>query len=102
MAVAPDNLVATHLFKRKVLNREQATLLQVWRSNTPTSFEVAIQAIAKHVAQSALGLGKRLVFHAGITGIQLKRQIQRIKYLLRQLLVMDSFRTSLLCGSIDG
>ncbi len=93
MAVAPDFLVATHLFQRQVGDREQPALLQVRRGNAPAALEVAIEAIAKDVAQCALRLSQRLVLHARIAGIRARRQVQRIEDLLRQILVVEPLRT---------
>ena len=100
MTVAPHVLVLAHLLQRQVVYLEQPGLFKVGRGNTPAALEVAVEAVAEHVAQSSPGLGQRLVLHMWIAGIQLQRQAERIEDLLRQVFVAQALLARVAHGPV--
>ncbi len=92
MAAGPGRLVGADVVQQEIFDMEEVHLLQIGRGDAPSTLEVAIEAIAEHVAQRFLGVSQRLKFHRRIGGVLHQRQRQRIEGPLRERFVREPFR----------
>src|SRR5579871_73995 len=83
MRTLPDVFGGADILQGFVADLEQSALLQVRRSDPPPAPQVAVQTIAKQVAEGPLRILFGLEPFVGIGGIECLRQFQRLEHLLR-------------------
>ena len=83
------------------MDLQQSTLLKVRQRDTPATCEVAIQTVAEHGSESALGIPYGAPEpHRRIPCIQIDRQCKRLEDPLRQLIVGNPGRSRFLHGFV--
>jgi len=87
--------------QRFVLDFQQAALLEIRRSDSPSPFQVAVQSIAQHVAERPLGVRQRLETGVGIAAVVVFVQAKLVEDAVGEFVVLQTGGPGGLGGSVQ-
>ena len=101
VALLPALLVGAELHQREIADAQQPALLKIRRCEAPASLQVAIEPIAKDVAERLACFIRRVKLEVWIARVEAKGQAERIEDTLGEHLMREPFGSRSEAGAIE-